>query len=150
MSDAKTADPLVGFSFGLELDGVVVAFFKSVSGLESTIDVTELRQTTPDGKTVVLKIPGQVKYGDVTFGRGLTKDTTLYDWYQLIVDGKIADNRKLGSVIVYDQALAETARWNMERCWPSALKTGSLDAGGGDVVIEEMTIVMENLVRVKK
>ena len=147
---SNTADPLVGFSFALELDGVAVAMFKTVSGLESSIDVTELRQTTKEGKTVVLKIPGQVKFGDITFGRGLTKDTVLYDWYQQVVDGKIEESRKLGSVVVYDQMLEETARWNLERCWPSALKTGSLDAGGGDVVIEEMTIVTENLMRVKK
>ena len=138
--------PLVAYAFGLEMEGVQVAEFKSISGLETTVEVTELRQAGADGKIVVNKIPGQVKYGDVTFSRGFTKDSSLYDWYKEIVDGTITT--KLGSVVIYDLAGTETARWNLEACWPSVLKINGLEAGQSEVMIEEMTFVTNRIERV--
>src|SRR4051794_32428093 len=115
MADAKN-DPLVAFGFALEIQGVTIGMFKSVSGMETTVEVTEIRQTDTQGRTQLMKIPGQVKYGDVTFTRGFTKDNALHDWYKLILDGKYKDNMKTASVILYDQDHKESARWNLERC----------------------------------
>ena len=150
MSDAKQPDPLVAFSFALEIDNVNVGMFKSVSGLESSIEVTEVRQSDNKGRVHLIKVPGQVKYGDITFSRGMTKDNALYDWYDEITKGNYSKNIKTGSVILYAQDGTESARWNLEGCWPSGLKSNGLEAGQSEVLIEEMTFTVNRIERVKK
>ncbi|MCU1497448.1 MAG: hypothetical protein JWM47_1401 [Acidimicrobiales bacterium] len=145
---ADVLDPMVAFAFALEFEGVTLAMFKSVSGMETTVEVTEVRQVGSDGKTNVTKVPGQVKYADVTFTRGFSKDDELDAWYKAVLEKGTAGNLKTASVILFDHAGAEKIRWNMEKCWPSVLKTNAFEASSSEVVIEEMTFVVNRVERV--
>jgi len=59
------------YQFLLEIDGIATAYFKSVSGLDSEVEVIEHRETNK-GREVVRKVPGLRKWGDITFKRGMT------------------------------------------------------------------------------
>ena len=50
MPDEQKDDPLSAFSFTLEIDSVNVGMFKSVSGIESSVEITEVRQSDAKGK----------------------------------------------------------------------------------------------------
>ena len=69
--------------------------------------------------------------------RGFTDDMKLYEWRQKVVDGKLTDMRKNGSVVLYDYENKEVLRWNFVNGWISKLSGPSLNAGGNDVAIEE-------------
>jgi phage tail-like protein len=137
----------LGSQFALELDGVEVARFTGCSGLGATIQVVEHQTVSPDGRIHVLKRPGRVSYDDITLKRGLSDDKALTDWFQTILDGKVSDSRKNGSIVIYDYTGTETDRWNFEHAWPSKWMASDLDAGTDDIVIEEMTISHELLKR---
>ena len=101
------------------------------------------------GKNVIKKTPGAIKWGDIQLKRGFTDDMALYEWRQKVVDGKLEDARKNGSVVVYDYENEEVLRWNFINGWLSKYQGPSLNASGNDIAIESITIVHEGLKRIK-
>ncbi|WP_298211362.1 phage tail protein, partial [Ferrimicrobium sp.] len=57
--------------------------------------------------------------------------------------------RRHGSVVVYDSALVETARWNFYDAWPSKIEFASLEASANEVAVETITLQYEKLERKK-
>lgn len=135
----------LGSQFGLEIDGVELARFTSVSGLGYESEVVTFQDTLADGKIVTRKRPGRINFGDITLKRGLSADNSLVDWYQTVVNGAV--ERKSGSIVIYDQVSAEIGRWNFENAWISKWSASDLDAGSDDIMIEEITIAHEYMAR---
>jgi len=146
----KTRDPLVGYHFALELESVTAGHFREVSGLGSEQQVIEYKAAVKKGGEVVTqKVPGTVKYPDITLKRGITDSMDLWAWREQVIEGKVNAARKNGSIVMFDQANGEVARWNFIDAWPSKITGPSLNAGGNDVAVEEIVITHEKLTRIK-
>jgi phage tail-like protein len=139
---------LSGYQFYLELDGITEALFREASGLSSENQVIESYQSTKDGKQILKKYPGPLKFGDISLKRGLTSELNLTKWRKDVEDGKVEQARKNGSVVIYNQQNTEVARWNFVNGWPSKLTGPSLTASANEIAIEEITIVHEGLERI--
>lgn len=135
----------LGSQFGLEIDGVELARFTSVSGLGYESEVVTFQDTLADGRIVTRKRPGRINFGDITLKRGLSANNDLVEWYQTVVNGEV--ERKSGSIVIYDQVSSEIGRWNFENAWISKWSASDLDAGSDDVMIEEITIAHEYMER---
>jgi phage tail-like protein len=142
-------DQLAAYTFMLEVDGIAEATFRECSGLDSETSVIESKEAGNKGQTIIKKLPGDHKWGDISLKRGYTDDMKLQSWRQLTVDGKLTDMRKNGSIVVYDYENKEVLRWNFKNGWISKLQGPSLNATGSDVAIESVTIVHEGLERIK-
>ena len=114
----------------------------------SESEVVENEITDPNtGETIIQKTPGLLIWLNVTLRRGLTSSTDIWDWRQMVVDGQIDEARVLCSIIAFDQANLEIARWNLTNAWPSKIVV--LDtAQGVDYLIEEVVLVHEGIERV--
>jgi len=145
----RDSDPLVGFTFGLDIDGVTVGFFTSVSGIGSSHEVIEHKVVDSSGHELVQKIPGRMTWEDITLKRGITNAMDIWEWRAKVEKGTMKDARKNGSIVMYDRNYEETARWNFENGWPSKVSGPELDSGGGDVGVEEVTISHEGIERAK-
>ena len=145
--DAVQGDPLVGFNFGIEVEGIISGFFTECSGLGSENEVVEHKVVGKGGKEIIRKIPGRLKWGDVTLKRGITGSMDFWEWRKMVEDGKVTNARKNGSIIMYDQEGEEVARWNFERGWPSKISGPSVKTDSNEIVVEEMTIVHEYIKR---
>ncbi len=75
--------------FSIEIDGVTIAQFKEVSGLNAEIQTIEHRENKLGGLPVLKKLPGARKWGDLTLKRGRTDNKALWDWIKTVQDGKI-------------------------------------------------------------
>lgn len=142
-------DALAGYHFAIEIDSITIAQFQEISGITSELDVIELKQNTSDGKYVIHKLPGNRKPPTITLKRGKDSSMDLWQWHQKIYEGKVSDARKSGSVVLYDYQASEVGRYNFVNAWPSKVSMGTLKAGGNEVLMEEVTIVCEELERVK-
>lgn len=142
-------DALAGYHFSIEIDGVTIAQFQEVSGISSEVEVIELKQNTKDGKYVIHKLPGNRKPPTITLKRGKDASKDLWDWHEKIYQGKVTDARKNGSIVLYGYDHAEVGRYNFVNAWPSKVSTSSLKAGSNEVLMEEVTLVCEELIRVK-
>ena len=69
MVDTAREDPLVGFHFAVEVQGVVSGYFTEVSGLGSEHEVIEHKVVNEKGVEVVLKIPGRLKWENIVLKR---------------------------------------------------------------------------------
>lgn len=141
-SNANTADTgtpyLAGNRFVIELDGISVGSFRSMSGLSSKQDVIEYKLS---GDTSVRRKPGRVTFGNIILEKGFTSDRTLADWRQAIVDGK--DERKTGAIVFMNADGSEAVRYNFFRAWPVGWEGPSLNAGSGETAIEKLELAVE-------
>src|SRR5258706_16390130 len=72
------------FLYSVEIDGLAVAWFESISGLEAEIGVVE--QHEGGLINVADQSPGKVKFAALTLKVGATDNRELYDWWLLVVD----------------------------------------------------------------
>jgi len=147
--DTAREDPLLGFSFMLDLSGSVAGYFSECSGIGSENEVTEQKVVNKEGVQVVFKIPGRLKWGDITLKRGVTSDMQIWDWRKQVEDGQVGQARKNGSIVMFDTSLKEVARWNFVNGWPSKVSGPQPKADGNDISLEELTIVHEYISRAK-
>ena len=86
---ADIENPLVAVNFGLEIEGKLSGYFTKVTGIGSESEVVEHKIVNPDtGETIIQKIPGRLSWTDVTLSRGVTSNVDVWEWRQMVVDGK--------------------------------------------------------------
>lgn len=132
------------FLFAVEIDGLEVAWFETVSGLEFEVGVVEQREG--GNINVADQSPGLVKFSAVTLTVGSTDNRELYDWALLVVDaaanaGLVDKSYKKNVAIVQkDRDSTEKRRYNLFEAWPSKYKAGEWDAKAEENVMEEVTL----------
>lgn len=146
-SERTSEDPLVGAHFAIDVQGRIQGFFTEVSGLGSETEVIEHKVVSPTGQEIVKKIPGRLKWQDITLKRGITSSMDCWTWRAQVESGDILGARADGSIIMYDQTLSEVARWNFEKAWPSKISGPSLKSDANEVGVEEMVLVAEYITR---
>jgi len=139
-------DMLVGWSFGLEIDGVMIKGIQEISGLKMEQDVIELKHNAAaDGKYINKKMPGRAKAGEFTITRGLSDNKSFETLVKDARLGNMPSARKNGAVVVYDYQGAPIKRYKITNLWAKSLEIGSLKAGGTDLLTEKLTLTYETL-----
>ena len=141
---ADIMDPYRAYNFKLLIQDVTGGHFTECTGLGVKVEAIEYREA--GNNQVVRKIPGQVKYSDVTLRYGLTASRELWEWFLTGVAGQV--ERKNVSIVMLDpDGVTEVMRWNLINAWPSEWRGASLDAMNREVAIESLTLVFETLDR---
>lgn len=141
-------DPLAGFQYAVEIQGVVSGYFTECGGLGSEHDVIEHKIVSDSGKEIIQKIPGRMKWQDITLKRGITDSMDIWDWRKKVEDGDVESARSNGSIVMFDQHLSEVARWNFENGWPIKVSGPSMKSDANEIGVEELTITHEGMWRV--
>jgi phage tail-like protein len=134
-------DPYRVYNFRVEIDGITRAGFRECSGLDTSQDAIDYREGTDPLTT--RKLPGLVKFSQISLKWGITDDTELWAWRQTAADGKV--QRKNGSIILVDDAGQEKMRWNFREGWPTKWTGPTFNATGNEVAIETLEIVHEGI-----
>ena len=135
-------DPYGSFNFKVEIDGIIRAAFREASGLDSTIDVIEYRE---GGDLTPRKLPGMVRYSNISLTNGVTDDTQLYDWHRQWATGDPAAQRKSGSIVLLDRQGQEKLRWDFRDAWPVSWKGPSFGAESSDLAIESFELAHQGV-----
>ncbi len=143
MPTGERKDPFRAYNFLVEIDGITRAGFRECSGLDTTQDPIDYRE---GGEALhVRKLPGLVKYSNISLKRGITDDAELWEWRKKAMEGKV--ERKNGSIILLDDTGAEKLRWNFSNAWPTKWTGPSFNATGNEVAIETLEIVHEGVAK---
>lgn len=137
-------DPYKAFNFVIEIEGIAVAGFSEVSGLESETAVIEYR-TGDDKQNAVRKLPGLTKFSNIVLRRGITQNAELWDWRKTVEDGQV--DRRNGSIIVLGDDRTPVLRWTFREGWICKWVGPTLNAKGNEVAIETIEIAHEGLTR---
>ena len=149
MPGPKTTARPLQFAFALTLDGFDDSTWKTVSGLEISMEVVDDPSVNSKAFREPARIPGQITYSDLTLTRGFG-DMKLQDWFRAVIrDGKNEDTRN-GSVTAYKADLmSEIARWNFTDAWPVSITASDMNVNQSERVIETMVLAVNELDRVK-
>lgn len=142
-------DPLISAWFGVEFQGQVVGAFRECTGLGSENEVVESKASGPKGEFIIKKIPGRMKWNNITLKRGITDSMDMWQWRKLIEKGEIEQARKNGSIVMFSTSGKEMARWDIVNAWPSKLTGPTANATNNEVAIEELELTHEGYERVK-
>ncbi|MGH9115297.1 MAG: phage tail protein [Acidimicrobiales bacterium] len=148
MSDFFSGSPFdtgVGWSFGLEIDGIEIKEIQEVDGLKLEADEIELKHNTIDGKYINKRLPGRKKVGEITLTRGITGDKKWVDWIEMVFKGDMTTARKHGVIKLYDYKGDKSQEFKFVNGWPKSLEISALKAGDTSVTTEKLTIVHEGL-----
>jgi len=146
---ADRTDPLVSFHYAIEVQGVITGYFTECSGIGSEHEVIEHKVVDEKGHEHIQKIPGRIKWENITLKRGITDNMDIWEWRDQVVQGKVDEARHNGSIIMFDQALSEVARWNFENAWPVKVSGPQVKSDSNEFGIEEVVIAHEGLYREK-
>ncbi len=142
-------DPLVSAWFGLDFQQGVVGAFRECTGLGSENEVVEYKASGPKGEQVVKKVPGRLKWNNITLKRGITDSMDMWKWRKMVEEGKMEEARKNGTVTMFNQKGDAVARWNFVNAWPSKLSGPAANATTNEAAIEELEITHEGYERVQ-
>ncbi|MEA3334299.1 MAG: phage tail protein [Chloroflexota bacterium] len=142
MPTRRPMDHIGKNKFKIEINGVTVAAFTAVEGIEARTAVI----TYVDGNDMIVrKRPGRTTYSNIIFKRGYVNTDELWQWYKAVMDGQA--ERRSGSIIVLDEAGDEIFRYNFFEAWPCRWKSLELDAAAPGALIEELEVVVEKIER---
>jgi len=142
--DGDRRDPYAGFNFRMEIDGVEVAGFKEVSGLEMTTEVIEYAEG--DGQNSrIRKIPGRTNFGNITFKRGIVEGVDLWEWCKTVRDYPREIERKSVTINLLDNSGEPQKTYTLLEAWPIRYTVDGFDATSDDLAMEEIEFAYENL-----
>ncbi|WP_026414098.1 phage tail protein [Actinomadura oligospora] len=138
-------DAVASHNFGLQIDGVMVEYLQSVTGLTYAQDVIEFKQNSAQGKPITKKMPGVAQAGEATVVRGQTESQAFTTWIKDSIKGNMGSARKNASIIVMDYQNNPVKRYHMRNAWCSKIEASQLEAGGNAALTESVTITFEEL-----
>jgi phage tail-like protein len=141
-------DPLIGAWFSIEFQGQVTGAFRECTGLGSENEVVEYKASGQKGELVIKKVPGRLKWNNITLKRGITDSMDMWQWRKLIEQGNVTSARKNGTITMYSTDGKAIAKWNFINAWPSKITGPGVNAGENAVAIEELELTHEGYERV--
>jgi phage tail-like protein len=142
MATADRRDPLRGFNFQLQIDGIPSGAFSEASGLTAEGAAVDYREGT-DRQLNVRKLMGLRAYQPVKLMRGYTSDTSLWQWYTSAVNG--TPDRRNVTIVLMNESHQPVLRWHAENAWVNKIEGPSFKASGNEVAMESVEIVHEGL-----
>jgi phage tail-like protein len=134
--------------FQLKLNGQEGAgLFTEATGGGSENAVIEQKVSMPNGSVVIKKIPGNLKFNDITLKRGVDPDKVIWDWRQQVVDGDFRKARCNGTIMMLDSKFNPVATYSFTNGWVSKYTPAAVGAGKDESAVEEITIAIEDFKR---
>lgn len=136
------SDPYRAFRFLVEIDNTQQGGFQSVAGLERETKTDTYREGGVNH--FEHQLAGVTTYPPLTLKRGLVT-TTLWDWHQDVIDGRI--ERRTIAVVLLDEAGNEAWRWIVSDAYPTKWTGTELDAAASAIAAESVAFVHRGVTR---
>jgi phage tail-like protein len=136
------SDPFPSFNFVVRINGVGIAGFSEVTGLQAEIEFQDYREGGQND--FVHRFAGPARYpSNLVLRRGMTHDTALWDWAESSLRGHIV--RHSVSVVLRDAAGEEARKWVFQGAYPLKWSGAELRAATGGIAIETLELAHRGL-----
>ena len=141
-------EPRPASRFRLDIGGKeAIGSFRECTGLDSETTVIEHTSVDANGNPIVRKVPGPLKWSNITLKRGVDESADLWGWRKQVLDEGPDAARVDGFIELLDYNGTPIARWKFLQGWPTKYTGASLDPKSADVAVEEIQIAHEGLDR---
>ncbi len=143
-----STDPLIAFKFQVELESIIEGLFTECAGLSVEREV----ETHKEGGVNQFehKLPGRLKYGNITLKRGMTLSNALWAWF----DTNTQDTQnffkvKRCNVLIKQLDLTGTPvkLWHLEQAYPVKWTGPDFKSDANQVAIETLEITHHGIKR---
>jgi phage tail-like protein len=137
------------------VDGIGAAFINKIESVNvQTPPSEQIQGVGKNGVSVRQSTPTVAKMGTIKLTLGLTANKELHDWYarcnkSFNEASEWKNSRKTGSIIGYNQAQEEVARWDFTNCYPVGYSVPNFAAAEAGMALENVEISFESIVRRK-
>jgi len=137
---ASQDSPYADYNFLVELDGSTVAGFRDVSGVNMELQTVEYQEGGVNDH--VHQLPGQFAHANVALQRGLSKDTTFWEWVQTVMSGEL---EKRTVVVKMKTEFQGDSLWGWEfaNAYPVKWSGPDLTTGQNGMAIETVELAYE-------
>lgn len=133
-------DPLRGFRFLVEIEGITSGGFTRVKGLSREVKHESYREGGVN--EYEHKLITQVSYPALVLERGLALDD-LWKWAQAVADGEV--QRKTIRIRLQNEAGEKMFAWQIEHALPVKWAASDLDAQASQIVMESLELAHHGL-----
>jgi phage tail-like protein len=134
--------------FKLDLGGNQTdGYFKELDGIGSENEVMVHTTADEQGKPLVQKYPGQLKWNNITLKRGVDAKNALWNWRKQVIDGNITEARKECKIEVINWKGETVVTYSFVGAWPCRYSAPGLSAASNEVMVEEIEIAHEGMTR---
>ena len=145
MAAVASGNPTVmsASTFVIQVDGIQVASFSELSGINTEVEPVEYISTGPDG-ILHTKQYGKTKPPTVTLKRGMDAETYMWAWHQAVLQGE-PTARKTCSLQLFAAAQSPKSgqpimTYILENAWPSKLEISGMKAGSSELDTETVVL----------
>lgn len=139
---SKNVWPLVKFQFAVTIDGNTSILFQEVTGLSQETTPIEYRAAGKGQPFSVIKMPGIIKYGNITLKKGQFKgDKQLWD---KLDSNNMNTTKRMPVVISLLDELGEPAMtWTLKNAWVCKVVHSDLKADANEAALETVEMAHE-------
>lgn len=135
-------------TFVIQVDGIQVASFSELSGINTEVEPIEYISTGREGIQHTKQF-GKTKPPQITLKRGLDSETYMWSWHQAVLRGEPAA-RKTCSLQLFAASQSPKSgqpiiTYVLENAWPSKLEIGGMKAGATEVVTETVVLYCDQI-----
>lgn len=135
-------DPWTAFNFVLELDGLLVAGFARVEGLEASIQVEDYHEGGRND--AAHKLLGATQWQNLALVRGMTEVSPLWDWFAATARGDV--RRRSGALYMLNSQRMPVNGWLFHGAVPIRWVGPSFDASrDSEVAVERIELAHAGL-----
>lgn len=148
MAKGRPNEPLTSPRFIVnfpKLKGV----FNEVSASAAEFETIAYKFAEQDGTPGYYALPGAMKPPEITLKRGVTEDTSAWQWAKEVQDGKLSIARSNGTIHLCDYDGTSLLEFIVLNAWPKKVTMPGPKSGSNEVLIEEITLVCEHFARQK-
>ena len=133
----------VSSTFLVEIDGEPIGRFTEARGLEVSIDVEEVEEGGEN--SFVHKLPGRMRWPNITLVRGITQTNNLFEWLQLCGgegfagNGNIVDRSTAAITLMSSQGI-RLRSWDIDGAIPIRWSGPDFTNASDDILTEELEI----------
>lgn len=139
-SNKSRQDPFLSHKFLVMIEGLLVAGFSEISGLQAETETEEVREGGVND--YVHKLPKGTKYPNLILKKGMTVSNELWDWHRKVVAGKI--KRKTIYIILYNTKQTGSHDWDYDNMY-QIIEAFPVKWSGPDLKSEGNTVALETL-----
>jgi len=134
--------PIPKFHFQVEWGGVRIGFTEA-SGLDVETEVIEYREGN-SFEYSKLKMPGMIKYGNITLKRGVfAGDNDYFKWWNTVKLNTIERRDLILSLL--NEEHEPVVVWKVKNAWPVKVQSTDLKGDANEVAIESIELAHEGL-----
>lgn len=134
-------DPLLGYRFLVEIEGLIAGGFAEVSGLGIEMEVESYREGGRND--MVHALPVAASYGRIVLQRGIADSDVLWRWQSDVRNGK--QTRRSVRIVLQDSLGALSRDWRCVEALPVKWTGPDLKAGEAQVAVERVELAHNGL-----